>query len=398
MSDIPTGHLSDTGKVRELNEDCLLVQPGAGLWLIADGMGGYAAGEIASKIVAEKVAWAVANGYNLTDSLESANKAILDALTNGEGGQGMGSTAVALQLDHGKYQVAWVGDSRAYKWDGTALQQLTRDHSYVQQLIDRGALSHEEARNHPQRNVITQALGGTVAGVKIDTAEGMLYRGERIMLCSDGLTSELDDADIAEIFAREGGCQETVNTLVEMANLRGGHDNISVIIVEAPGNFPGRNLSSETQPMVALQLQKIDVGGKRRFLFSLFIAAGVLVAGLLLMKSCNTREQQQQHASGGGVKMGAVGPLRSLPTTETTSVSAASVGSVDGGGTGEATTLDNTKSAISQSLSGVKETAEDNLQPIMEANQLSREHNQPVVQPENLPSNQRTATYPQGFE
>ena len=250
--DYTFGHATHVGRVRDHNEDNYIALPEQGLWVVADGMGGHSAGEIASAIAVEVIAAEVANGCPLCESIEKAHQAILQAALDGQGEHGMGCTVVALKLNGYEVEVAWVGDSRAYLWDGT-LRPLSRDHSFVQQLIDSGAISEEEARHHPQRSVITQALGASdLKNVRVDSIREILARGERLLLCSDGLTGEVDDAHIAAVLKRSPDSQESVEQLIAAANNNGGSDNVTVVLVDAPANAPRRKRKGDTVPMRAI--------------------------------------------------------------------------------------------------------------------------------------------------
>ncbi len=241
MTNVQFGSSTHTGRVRELNEDHFVADPAAGLWLVADGMGGHECGEVASRIVSEFIQHEVRRGVPLAVALESAHRAVLHAGAEGMGKPGMGSTAVAVQLDGHRFELGWVGDSRGYLWNGTDLKQLTRDHSYVQQLIDSGVLSPEEAASHPQRNYVTQALGAAgLDQVEVDILEGSLCQGEQLLLCSDGLTGELQDSAIAQVLADPGTEQEKVERLIELALEQGGTDNITVVLLSAPDSAPAR--------------------------------------------------------------------------------------------------------------------------------------------------------------
>lgn len=152
----------------------------------------------------------------------------------------MGCTIVALQMDGPYYQIAWVGDSRAYLWDGHHLRQLSHDHTYVQLLVDSGGITSEDAESHPQRNNICQSLGVARECLPtIDIVEGELLRGEQILLCSDGLTSEVPDSRISEILAAENqptdqAEQGRIAALIVEALDRGGSDNVTVLLVSRP--------------------------------------------------------------------------------------------------------------------------------------------------------------------
>ena len=229
------GHASHAGWLRERNEDSYLAAPELGLWIVADGLGGEADGEVASAIVVAHVAERVRAGMPLDQAITTAHTAVLDAVREGHGRAGMGSTAVAAHIRENVYQIAWIGDSRAYLWDGRHIARLTRDHSFVQGLVDSGALPQEMAALHPYRNVLMRCLGSSDdSSVRVDTVTGELSRDDRILLCSDGLTGELSDADIEAIFAAGQGVQETVDHLIEGALERGGSDNVTVLAIAAP--------------------------------------------------------------------------------------------------------------------------------------------------------------------
>ncbi|HKJ09751.1 MAG TPA: protein phosphatase 2C domain-containing protein [Gammaproteobacteria bacterium] len=245
MTNVQFGNGSHAGRVRELNEDRFVADPVAGLWLVADGMGGHECGEVASRIVSEFVRHEVHRGVPLAVALESAHRAVLRAPSEGMGKPGMGATVVAVHLHDACFELSWVGDSRGYLWNGTELTQLTRDHTLVQQLIDSGALSPADAVHHPHRNYVTQALGATgLDEVEVDTLEGCLYRGEQLLLCSDGLTGELRDGVIARVLGGAGSEQEKVDRLIELALEQGGTDNITVVLLSAPDTAPVREGAS----------------------------------------------------------------------------------------------------------------------------------------------------------
>ena len=166
-----------SGLVRETNEDAFWADSTIRLWVVADGMGGHRAGEVASAIVIKEIPRSIQNGKSLSEAISVAHLAIRDAAARGEGGWNMGSTVVAARLEGLHYQIAWVGDSRAYLWNGVELLRLTKDHSYVQLLLDKGLISEEEVYSHPSRNLIAQGLGvGGVDGetIKVDQVEGEL--------------------------------------------------------------------------------------------------------------------------------------------------------------------------------------------------------------------------------
>jgi len=223
-----------TGLVRPINEDAYYADPKLGLWIVADGMGGHEAGEIASGIVIHELPMSVKQGDSLAEAIEMAHLMIQLDSEQSEGRRHMGSTVVALKMNGLHYQIAWVGDSRAYRWNGHELRQLTKDHSYVQLLLDMGMIMEDEIHTHPSRNVISQGLGvGGVNGdaIHVDEVEGELAPGETLLLCSDGLTGGLRDDSIAKILASTHDNQRRLDQLLEASLISGGIDNITVILL-----------------------------------------------------------------------------------------------------------------------------------------------------------------------
>ncbi|MFM8331543.1 MAG: PP2C family protein-serine/threonine phosphatase [Candidatus Methylumidiphilus sp.] len=222
------------GLVRQGNEDAYFADPKLGLWVVADGMGGHQAGEVASAIVVQEVPLSVQQGDSLVDAIEMAHEMIQMTSEQVRSSRHMGSTVVALQLEGLRYRIAWVGDSRAYLWNGKTLRCLTKDHSYVQTLLDMGMLLEDEVYTHPSRNVISQGLGvGGMVGnaVRVDQVEGTLALGDTVLLCSDGLTGDIRDYLIAEILATTRDNQKRLTQLIEAALAFGGADNVTVILV-----------------------------------------------------------------------------------------------------------------------------------------------------------------------
>jgi len=219
--------------LREVNEDSYLSLPEHGVWVIADGMGGHGAGDTASQIVVFEIARLIKQGSALTPAIASAHRAIQTAALNGEGSSDMGATVVAVKLEGLHYEIAWVGDSRAYLWSAD-LQQLTTDHSYVQLLLNSGMITQTEALAHPGRNIVVQALGvGGInkTGINIGQVFGELNQSDSLLLCSDGLTGEVSDENIAAILAEKSSTQCKVNRLIEAALAAGGKDNVTVTVI-----------------------------------------------------------------------------------------------------------------------------------------------------------------------
>ena len=230
------GSRTDVGLVREHNEDSLAVNPP--LYAVADGMGGHAAGEVASEIAIQAL---VANapdtpdGDNLARAVVAANHAIIRAVHEGIGRKGMGTTMTAAMLSGKRLVIAQVGDSRAYLLHEGSLQRITRDHSLMADLIDSGQITPEEAKTHPQRSVITRALGSDPSTLP-DIYEMNVSAGDRLLLCSDGLSGMVDDPLLESILARVKDPQRCAAALVNEAITAGGHDNVTAIVVDAPSN------------------------------------------------------------------------------------------------------------------------------------------------------------------
>lgn len=234
------GSRTDVGCVRDHNEDSLVVTPP--LFVVADGMGGHAAGEVASEIattvLAEK-APKTPDAEALGRAVEEANLEIIAAAEDGRGREGMGTTCTAAILQEERLVIAQVGDSRAYLLHQGELQQLTRDHSLVAMMVEAGQLTPEEARIHPRRSVITRALG-TDPSTKPDLYEIDVEAGDRLLLCSDGLYGMVEDPDIQATMTRTADPQRCASQLVNEAIAAGGNDNVTVIVVDIEGKREAR--------------------------------------------------------------------------------------------------------------------------------------------------------------
>ncbi|HEC20618.1 MAG TPA: serine/threonine-protein phosphatase [Gammaproteobacteria bacterium] len=226
------GHITHAGNVRAHNEDCYEVDAEYNFGVVADGMGGHEGGEIASRIVVDCISREIRNGKPMPEALVLAHHEVRKAANNGEGKPGMGSTAVALKLDNGEFDVVWVGDSRAYVWNGQRLTQITKDHSLVQQLVDEGSITAEQARVHPQRNYITQAIGmSELNTMQVGRVQGRLPHGHQILLCSDGLSGEVSLAEITEILKLDLNERQKVDLLIQRSLDNGGADNVTAVLV-----------------------------------------------------------------------------------------------------------------------------------------------------------------------
>ncbi|OZB48457.1 MAG: serine/threonine protein phosphatase [Cellulomonas sp. 14-74-6] len=229
------GSASDRGRVRDVNEDALLACPP--VFLVADGMGGLDAGAVASRVAVEEFARLVGRGSvgtaDVLACLDSAWTRLRDELTGDRQG-GTTVAGVATVEDDGRpsWLVFNVGDSRVYRWADGVLHQVTADHSVVQQLLVEGRLSPDEVALHPERNVLTRALG---TGLRPDPDLWILPAGpdDRMLICTDGLTRDVPAGRIAELLARESDARLAASALVAEALLRGGHDNVSVVVVDS---------------------------------------------------------------------------------------------------------------------------------------------------------------------
>ncbi len=249
------GISSHVGNVRSHNEDSYRAEPQMGLFVVADGMGGHAGGETASALVADFIVEQVHSGEYLSHSIAEAHHAVKQAAAEGKGPEGMGTTVVALRIFDHTCEISWVGDCRAYLWDGAELRQLTRDHSYVQHLVDTGVISAGESDKHPYQDILIQALGASdMDDVAVDEIVEDFYRGEQILLCSDGLTKELDEHAIADVLALDLSEQRKADALVQAALANGGKDNITAVVVSASEHAPIRHSEEDTVPFLTQNL------------------------------------------------------------------------------------------------------------------------------------------------
>jgi serine/threonine protein phosphatase PrpC len=251
MNDLQMVGLTDPGRVRNQNEDSIAQVPEAGLVVVADGMGGHQAGEVASKLAVDVItrhiigtlaeAGTTGNGTfeskMIGDAIQLANRAIYELARQQPEYAGMGSTVVVTVFHGGKLWVGHVGDSRLYRFRGGLLEQITMDHSVVQELVSRGLVTAEEARLSVNKNLVTRALGVDAAVVP-DVGEQTLNDEDIYLLCSDGLNDVLADGDIEMMLIEYGrNLEAAARRMVDIANERGGPDNISVILVRANHGF-----------------------------------------------------------------------------------------------------------------------------------------------------------------
>ena len=227
--------LTHTGLARKLNEDRYFASPKSGVWVIADGMGGHDAGDLASEEIVRSFQGmpefhsAQALGEYVIGCLRAANNGIR-AISQARGGAVMGSTVVALLTFEGAYRCVWAGDSRGYLLRGDTLIQLSRDHTEVQELLDSGTLTPEEAANYGRKNVITRAVG-VDENLLLDAVDGTIAAGDTFLLCSDGLTSHVSNLEIGELMAGRRS-REICEMLIDLALKRGGSDNVTVSVIQ----------------------------------------------------------------------------------------------------------------------------------------------------------------------
>jgi len=222
---------TDIGLVRATNQDNFYIDT-AGKWaVVADGMGGHNGGETASTMAVDEIKKSMSQGVGLKESISNANTLVYKKSVDSPELYGMGTTVVLCEILSGRANIAHVGDSRAYLYRDHKLIQITKDHSIVQQLIDSGTITQEQARFHPQRNLITRAVG-TERTILVDYNTVEFGNKDCILICSDGLSSCVDEKDILDILENTKS-SEAVNKLIEAANKGGGNDNITVVLIKA---------------------------------------------------------------------------------------------------------------------------------------------------------------------
>ncbi len=239
---IRTFSMTDIGRKRKINQDCLFVSENPignlpNVFIVADGMGGHNAGDYASKVTVETMVEKIAGSFEknpvriLEKAIEAANSLIYQKANENPELEGMGTTVVAATCLGQFLQVANVGDSRLYVVSGREITQITRDHSLVEEMVRMGGIARAEARNHPDKNIITRAVG-VVDTVDVDFFTVELKEGDFVLLCSDGLTNMIEDEEICSILGGKGSIEEKARELVKAANQNGGRDNITVVVLQ----------------------------------------------------------------------------------------------------------------------------------------------------------------------
>jgi serine/threonine protein phosphatase PrpC len=240
------------GLVRKINEDACLDLADSGVWLVADGMGGHAAGDIASQLVVDTVKIAVQRScgvslQTLTDALHQANSELCQYSAKHLQGHTAGSTVVVLLIDKLHYHFLWAGDSRGYLLRNNHLRQITRDHSQVNEMVEQGLLSSAEAEQHELANVITRAVG-VDPQLTIDVVSGVWQPGDLFLLCSDGLNKELTDAEICQ-YLSHSNIAEANRALLHSTLVAGARDNVSCILVKIDQSAYDVNEKDKTIPL-----------------------------------------------------------------------------------------------------------------------------------------------------
>jgi serine/threonine protein phosphatase PrpC len=276
------GGASDVGRVRQGNEDALLAEHG--VFVVADGMGGHNAGEVASELAVTTLRSALRDSVTSTEQLrelvQQANTTIYTASLDDSTQRGMGTTLTALVMIPGitdRVLVANVGDSRTYVLRDGVLSRITTDHSYVQELVNEGVITADDARKHPQKNIVTRALG-IDRYVAVDVFSHDMRTGDRFLLCSDGLVDEVTDIEITSILSNNANAADAANALVTAANDAGGRDNTTVVVVDI---LTADDTSfTPTAPVIttAQPEQQPTKKRRRRVLISSLVAVFALVA------------------------------------------------------------------------------------------------------------------------
>ena len=255
--DFEYSSLSDVGRQRANNEDAVLVDAEHGIVVLADGMGGYNAGEVASALAVDLVVRELRGWLDLAADratvrdvrrameicVDLANRQIFEAANTHAAYAGMGTTLVMAVLHDNTLIAGHVGDSRLYRWRGGALQQITRDHSLLQEQLDAGLITPEQAAVSTSRNLVTRALG-VERGVQLEINEYKVAADDVYLMCSDGLSDMVGDAAISSILQRGGTLASQADALVDAANAGGGRDNISVLLVQVGGDARKRGFLS----------------------------------------------------------------------------------------------------------------------------------------------------------
>ena len=220
---------------RKVNEDCFLIDKSLGLYIIADGVGGLEKGEIASRMACDTIAAGIKSGLTLSDAVYLAHRTIIGEIKQDQHKQGMATTIVAVLFNGNTYEIIWVGDSRVYLWDD-CLKQITKDDSYVELLLENGHIGIDELETHPDRNVISQALGIERKKISLNKNSGTLAKDQILLLCTDGLYSIASQYDIVKSIGQIDDIKDITKTLIRTAVDKDGKDNITLMLIETNTN------------------------------------------------------------------------------------------------------------------------------------------------------------------
>jgi protein phosphatase len=238
---------------RQINEDKYFIDENADLYIVADGVGGMDKGEVASTIACDVISNSISSGMTLKESVYCAHREIIKQIKKNSKSEGMATTIVAVLFDENSYEIAWVGDSRVYIWDH-GLKLITRDDSYVELLLENGHIGIDELETHPDRNVISQALGVVRKNISINYNSGTLENDQILLLCSDGLYSVANEFSIINAIKKTKNIEDITNALVDTAVDNDGKDNITLVTIMNSDRF-----ESETTKILPKIYREFDI-------------------------------------------------------------------------------------------------------------------------------------------